>query len=94
MIQTEILGMEAWFISQPKILDDFYGNNISQKITIKDAETKAEPDKYLIELTKNTIRGKYHKVKHGVELLKKLDAQELANTSDEFSALIEKLKST
>lgn len=87
-----ILEMESWFITQPIILDEYYGEKISHKIKTADAESISEPDKFLIELTKNSKRGRYHKVKHGVELLKKLDAKKLAKTSGEFSALIEKLR--
>lgn len=87
-----IQEMESWFISQPAILDDYYGEKISQKIKTNNAESISEPDNFLVELTKNSKRGRYHKVKHGVELLKKLDAKALANTSAEFSALIKRLK--
>lgn len=88
-----IQEMEAWFISQPIILDEYYGEKISQRIKTKDHESIPEPDKFLIELTRNTKRGKYHKVRHGVELLKKLDAKKLTNSSSEFSDLVKRLKS-
>ncbi|MBC8385573.1 MAG: DUF4276 family protein [Candidatus Cloacimonetes bacterium] len=88
-----IQEMEAWFLSQPNILDDFYGENISQKITAKDFKEFEKPAEYLKNLTgKNLKRRKYHKVKHGVELLKMLNASELETSSDEFRKLIEQLE--
>ncbi len=89
-----IQEMESWFLSQPAVLDDYYGKNVSQKISQDNTEIISEPDKLIRQLTKNTGRGSYHKVRHGVELLKRLDARKLAENSSEFSALIERLKST
>ena len=92
-----IQEMENWFLSQPDILDKFYGkdNNgrlISEKLPKKKAIKIANPDEELQDLTKNTKRGKYHKIKHAVELLKLLDCAKLENEFSEFRRLIEKLK--
>lgn len=90
--------MDSWFLSQPDVLDKFYGkdnNNgklISQKLPKKKAIEIEHPDEKLQELTKTTTRGKYHKIKHAVELLKLLDATKLENDFSEFKRLIEKLK--
>ncbi len=89
--------MDSWFLSQPDVLDKFYGkdNNgklISQKLPKKKAIEIEHPDEKLQELTKNTKRGKYHKIKHAVELLKLLDSTKLENDFSEFKRLIEKLK--
>ncbi len=90
--------MENWFLSQPDKLDQFYGvdNNgkkISDKIPKKKAIDFSEPDKVLEELSKNTKRGKYHKIRHGVELLQFLDADRLEKDFTEFARLITRLKS-
>lgn len=87
-----IQEMEAWFLSQPNILDDFYNDNISQKVTDKNYKEFEDPAEYLQKLTKNSKRKKYHKVKHGVELLKRLNAHDLANNSTEFKELIKQLQ--
>jgi hypothetical protein len=89
--------MENWFLSQPDILDRFYGkdNNgkfVSQKLPKKKAIEIAHPDEEPQRLTKNTKRGEYHKIKHAVELLKLLDCTKLENEFSEFKRLIEKLK--
>lgn len=88
-----ISEMEAFFISQPEILDDFYGEKISEKIPKKHAKKFPNPDEYLQELTKNTKKGRYHKIRHGVELLKRLDAAKLKKDFPEYEDLIEHLKS-
>jgi hypothetical protein len=87
-----IQEMESWFISQPEILDSFYAQEISKKLKKKPASEFAEPDKELQNLTKNTRKGPYKKVNHGVQLLKKLDANRLYNDFPDFKNLIEKLK--
>jgi len=87
-----IQEMEGWFISQPNILDDFYNVNISKKVSNKNYKEFENPAEYLQKLTKNSKRKKYHKVKHGVELLKRLNAHDLENDSAEFKKLIKQLQ--
>lgn len=92
-----VLEMENWFLSQPDILDKFYGkdNNgklISQKLPKKKAIEIAHPDEELQRLTKSTKKGEYHKIKHAVELLKLLDCSKLESDFTEFKRLVEKLK--
>ncbi len=88
-----IREMEGWFLSQPNILDDFYKDEISRKIPKKNYKEFENPAEYLQNLTRNNLnRKKYHKVKHGVELLKMLDAHKLEKSSNEFENLIIQLK--
>jgi hypothetical protein len=91
--------MESWFLSQPKILDKFYGKDkngklVSQKMTKKKAIEIAHPDEELRRLTQNLVKpcGEYHKIRHAVELLKLLDCSQLASEFTEFKRLIDKLK--
>ena len=56
-----IQEMEAWFLSQPKILDDFYGKKISDKIPNKKAEEFPKPAEYLMDLTKQSHFRKINK---------------------------------
>ncbi|RCX08910.1 uncharacterized protein DUF4276 [Anaerobacterium chartisolvens] len=86
-----IQEMEAWFLSQPEILDEFYGENISAKIPVKSAKQFNNPDKVLENLTEKTRRGKYHKVRHGVQLLKRLDANKLQEYFSDFGELVKRL---
>jgi Domain of unknown function (DUF4276) len=91
-----IQEMESWFLSQPEMLDKFYGvdangKQVSEKITKKRANEFAEPDKELQRLTRYTKKGEYHKIKHGIELLKLLDANQLENNFPDFGRLIARL---
>ncbi|MCD4820154.1 MAG: DUF4276 family protein [Candidatus Cloacimonetes bacterium] len=83
-----IQEMESWFLSQPEILDKFYGEILSKKINSETYQEIEKPAKFLQKITINSKKRKYHKVKHGVELLKRLDANKLENSSSEFKNLI------
>ena len=86
-----IQEMEGWFLSQPLILDEFYNIKISEKLTVKHGNLFEHPDKELQRLTKGCKKGTYHKVQHGVELLKLLDSKKLAMDFSDFKRLIESL---
>jgi len=86
-----IQEMEAWFISQPSILDKYYNSKISSRLPIKDAKQIEKPADVLQELTKNTQKGKYHKVRHGTALLESLDAKLLKESFEEFNNLLLKI---
>ena len=83
--------MEAWFLSQPEILDSFYNEKI-RNIPDRPAKDIPNPSDLLYRITKATKRGKYHKVAHAVELLQKLDANKLSTEFVDFRNLIETLK--
>ncbi len=92
-----IQEMESWFLSQPDILDKFYGlDNCKKSISDRIKKTKAaeieHPDEELMRITKTTRKGEYHKIKHAVELLKLLDANRLEIEFSDFKKLIERLK--
>jgi len=93
-----IQSMEAWFLSQPNILDDFFGKDsnsnkkISNKIPKKKASQIPNPYEFLKNLTKNSKRGTYHKIKHAVGLLILLDAPKLEEDFIDFKRLIESLQ--
>lgn len=89
--------MESWFLSQPEMLNKYYGidnnkKNISDKLPKKPPSEIANPDKVLKKITKNTQKGEYHKIKHAVELLKRLDADKLEKDFVDFKRLIERIK--
>ncbi len=83
--------MEAWFLSQPEVLDSFYNEKI-RNIPDRPAKDIPNPSDLLYRITKNTPKGKYHKVAHAVELLQRLDADKLINEFVDFKNLIETLK--
>jgi hypothetical protein len=79
---------EAWFLSQPQLLDEFFGEAISTKIPDRDSQDISKPNKELQKWTRQSPKGKYHKVRHAVELLKKLDAEKLRNDFPDVNQLI------
>jgi len=82
--------MEAWFLSQPQVLDSFYSEDIGSKIKRAPSEIPSPSDE-LARITKHTKKGKYHKVSHGVELLKQLNLTLLMKVFDDVDRLIQTL---
>lgn len=80
--------MEAWILSQPNVLDEYYKEKISVKITRK-AHEISNPDDFLQILTKKTEKGAYHKVGNGVELLKMLSLSKLEESFPDVKRLIQ-----
>lgn len=87
-----IQEMEAWFLSQPAILDTFYSSLLSEKIPKKNPQEIEKPSKKLQEWTHDTAKQKYHKVKHAVPLLKQLDPDRLEQDFQDFKNLIAVLR--
>jgi hypothetical protein len=87
-----IQEMEAWFFSQPEVLCNFYGSAISTKIPSKNAEDIINPARELMKITRLISKQPYHKVKHGVRLLERLDADKLEKSSPEFARLVKRLQ--
>ncbi|MFQ3597761.1 MAG: DUF4276 family protein [Chloroherpetonaceae bacterium] len=85
---------EAWFCSQPEILDEVFGEEISKKVPKRDPQDIPNPDEKLQEWTRQSPKGKYHKVKHAVELLQKLNAQKLQDSFPDVKNLFSTLQST
>ena len=93
-----IQEMESWFLSQPAILDEYYGVTssgklISGKIPKRRSSEIENPKEVLKDITSKLNKGeKYHEVNHAADLLGKLDATRLEIDFPEFKNLIEKLK--
>lgn len=85
-----IQEMEAWFLSQPSILDNFYSYPMSKKIKRKPSEIE-NPSDLLATIAKNTKIGEYHKVRHGVALLEKLNLDLLMKTFPDVKNLVDTL---
>ncbi len=79
--------MEAWFLSQPEILDERFGIAVSKKIPAGDVKTIDDPSGKLYKWTKD-CKMPYHKVHHGVALLKKLKLSELENKFPDVKRLV------
>jgi Domain of unknown function (DUF4276) len=69
--------MESWFLADVETLKTFYGNNFFENAIPKHKDiekvVKSDIEKSLKKATENTTKAEYHKIKHGAELLAKID---------------------
>lgn len=89
MVQT----MEAWFMADVNALAKFYGQKFNQNSIPRhdDIERipKSQLEPALIEATKKTQKGSYHKIKHGAKLLGKISPQLVMERSKHCAKLFE-----
>ncbi len=69
--------MEAWFLADPEALAAYYGQHFGAK-ALPGRENveqiaKADIERSLKDATKKTQKGEYHKIRHGAELLARID---------------------
>lgn len=74
MVQT----METWIVADSAALSKYYGQgfraNKLPKATDLEPVPKADVERSLREATEKTQKGRYHKIKHASDLLKKVNA--------------------
>ena len=70
-------SMESWLLADPMALAEFYGQGFRLKAlpgtTDVEAVTKEKVAAALAHATKETQKGRYHKIRHGPDLLGRLD---------------------
>ncbi len=73
MVQT----MEAWIVADPNAVSAYYGQGFKRHILPHhqnlEGESKKNIERVLDDATKNTQKGKYHKIKHARHLLQRID---------------------
>ena len=73
MVQT----METWIVADPDTLEDYYGQYFNRNALPRadDMESvgKAAIANGLMQATRRTTKGEYHKISHASELLKRID---------------------
>lgn len=93
-----IQEIESWFLSQPEVLDKYYGittsgKKISEIISNRKCSDIENPKEELIRVTQTLNKGeKYHVIKHVADLLQRLDATKLENDFPDFKRLVEALR--
>ena len=69
--------MESWFLADVETLKNYYGKEFNSKAIPKNNNiekiSKDDVENSLNRATKDTKKGVYHKIKHGAELLTKID---------------------
>ena len=75
--------MEAWIIADIETLRRFYGQgfNANPIPGQEDVELIAKTDleRALIQATRNTQKGEYHKIRHGPKILALVDVSKIRN---------------
>jgi hypothetical protein len=75
--------MEAWIVSDIETLRRFYGQgfNANPIPGQDDVEsiTKTDLERALIQATRNTQKGEYHKIRHGPKILALVDVSKVRN---------------
>jgi len=91
--------MESWLIADIVALKKFYGqdfheNKIPDNQNVEDI-SKAKIDVSLRAATRNTQKGRYHKIHHGPKILELLDVQKVRKAAHHcdrlFTTLSEKI---
>lgn len=82
--------MEAWFLSQPQVVRNFYRQGCGALPT-RPAHEVPNPDTILGHATDGTQKGRYHKVSHAVMLLPDLHLPTLRNAFPDVERLVAKL---
>lgn len=92
--------MEAWLISDPATLKEFFGDGFKEKdlpapVRLKDIEAISKPEIYsaLEKATKGcTTKGQYGKGAHSFKLLGLIDPQKVAQASAQAQQFLHALK--
>jgi hypothetical protein len=81
--------MEAWFLSQPEIIDAQFGIDVSKKV--KRAVQEVEKPDELLESLVNTPKHPYHKVKDAAPMLSMLNLEQLMKDFPDVKNLVTEL---
>ena len=75
MVQT----METWLVADPDALSTYYGQNFNGNVlprgTNLEEIEKEEVTQILNRATERTTKGRYHKIRHASDLLKRIDVE-------------------
>ncbi len=85
--------MESWFLADVETLKSFYGQNFKHNAIPKQPNVekiaKLDVENSLDKATNKTTKGKYHKIKHGADLLSKIETAKVREKSAHCNRLFE-----
>lgn len=88
--------MEAWFLADHDALAGYYGNGFSRNALPANANvekvSKGDVEDGLKAATQNTSKGRYHKMRHAPELLRRIDPGKVRGAAPNCHRLFETLK--
>lgn len=89
--------MEAWFLADPEALTAYYGQYFGAKALPSrpnvEQIAKADVERSVKEATKRTRKGEYHKIRHGAELLARIDPEKVRKRAPHCERLLATLAS-
>lgn len=89
--------MEAWFLADHDALAGYYGDGFSRNALPANPNvekvSKGDVEDGLKTATQNTSKGRYHKMRHAPELLKRIDPGKVRGAAPNCHRLFETLKS-
>ena len=90
MVQT----METWIIADPDVLSRYYGQNFNRNLLPRrenlEEVPKADVTRILNQATEHTRKGRYHKIRHASELLKRIDVGRVKQRCPHCARLFDK----
>jgi hypothetical protein len=91
MVQT----MEAWLIADLSALNRFYGRGFNENAVPKNPNVEQIDKKTLLsalmDATRNTSKGEYHKTRHGLKILELLEVSKVRNAAHHCDRLFKTL---
>ncbi len=85
--------MENWFLAEPKVLADYFRQDFNAAaIPGRPVEEIPDPVSVLQLAVRNTKTGRYLKVKHGVELLKRISLATIRKKAPNCDRLLKALE--
>ena len=90
-----VQAMEAWIVADPSALARYYGQGFRPAALPKtrnlEEVSKQDLERGLRQATQATGKGRYHKIKHASDLLKRIDVSTVTSRCDHCKRLFEVL---
>ena len=93
-----VQAMEAWIVADPVALAEYYGQGFVEgqlpKAEYLEVLSKADLMRGLDRATRSTRKGRYLKIRHASDLLKRIDANKVKTRCTHCERLFETLDRT
>ena len=94
-VHLMVQAMEAWIVADPVALAEYYGQGFVERQLPQSANLeivqKADLMRGLDRATRSTPKGRYHKIRHASDLLKRIDASKVKTRCTHCERLFETL---
>ncbi len=90
-----VQAMEAWIVADPSALAKYYGQGFRlaalPKTQNPEDVSKQDLERGLRQATQGTSKGRYHKIRHASDLLRRIDASAVTSRCAYCKRLFETL---